>query len=100
MSAREAIGLVLIVVALVLIPVAWTTSRLLWLAAFLLLVLGGILFFSERIQRRLEKSESGASGGCNASGSRAVPTDIHNFTGWRSGGRSETMDSAEGPDGE
>lgn len=100
MSARESTGLVLIVVALVLIPVAWTTSRVLWLAAFLMFILGAILFFSERVQRRLEKSEAEASGSCSSSTSRAVPTDIHNYTGWRSGGRSETMDSAESPNGE
>jgi uncharacterized protein (DUF58 family) len=98
-NAREITGLVLIVVGLVLIPVAWTTSRLLWLIAFLTFVVGGILFFSERLRRRIERSEPEASH-CSTSPSRAVPTDIHNYTGWRSGGRSETMDAAEGPDGE
>jgi hypothetical protein len=98
MNAREIIGLALIVIALVLIPVAWTTSRLLWLIAFLTFVLGGLLFFSERVRRRIERPEPEA-GHCGTSPSRAMPTDIHNYTGWRSGGRSETMDSAEGSDG-
>ena len=101
MTARESIGLFLIVVALVLVPVAWTTSRLLWLVAFLTLMVGGVMFFSARVRRRLENAEeSEAPGRCSTTSSRPVPTDIHNYTGWRSGGRSETMDAAEGSDGE
>ena len=99
MSAREVIGLTLIIVALVLVPAAWITSRLLWLASFLALVAGVILFFSARVQRRMEKSEEGASS-CGSSGGRAMPTDIHNYTGWRSGGRSETMDSSGEAEGD
>ena len=99
MNVREMLGLATIVVALVLVPVAWTTSRMLWLVSFLLLVLGSILFVSERIARRLERLERETGGGTCASG-HAMPTDVHNFTGWRSGGRSETMDSATGTDGE
>jgi hypothetical protein len=95
MAPREITGLVLIAVALVLIPVAWTSSRMLWLVSFLLFVLGSVLFFTARVTRRLEESESGSSGNCGP-GSRAMPTDIHNYTGWRSGGRSETMDHSSG----
>jgi hypothetical protein len=99
MSLRETLGLVFIILGLVLTPVAWVTSRALWLLAFLLLAIGGCLFVTDRIYRRMTKSERdvGAGGGSHSSG-RPMPTDIHNYTGWRSGGRSETM--GEGPGGE
>jgi hypothetical protein len=96
MGAREIIGLVVIIVALILTPVAWAFSRLLWVVAFVLFVIGGVLFFSERIMRRFEASENECGGGGKVA--RAMPTDIHNYTGWRSGGRSETMDSSGTPD--
>jgi hypothetical protein len=99
MNFREAIGLLLIVGALVLVPVAWVTSRLLWLLAFLLLVTGLTLFYTERIRKREERLEKEYGGApCHGTGA-AVPTDIHNYTGWRSGGRSETSDSSSEPGG-
>ena len=75
-------------------PVAWAFSRLLWALAFLLLVAGATLFYTEHMRKKeekLEKETGGAS--CHGAGA-AMPTDIHNYTGWRSGGRSETMDSS------
>lgn len=72
-----------IIDGLVLVPVAWAFSRLLWLLAFLLLAVGAALFYTER--KREEALEKEADGGaCHGT---AVPTDIHNYTGWRSGGR-------------
>ena len=93
MTFRDILGLVLITAALVLIPVAWTFSRVLWLVAFVVFVVGGVLFFTERVHRRLSEAVKDGSTGSGSSG-RAMPTDIHNYTGWRSGGRSETMDNA------
>jgi hypothetical protein len=101
MSARETIGLGLIVIALVLTPVAWTTSRMLWILAFLTFVLGLMLFLTGRVQRRLEESSGDRCSVSDGRNSRDMPTDIHNYTGWRSGGRSETMDSSsENSDGD
>jgi len=92
MNFRETAGFVLIVVGLVLVPAAWVFSRLLWLLAFLLLVIGAALFYTARIRKREEAIErEGGGSGCHRP---AMPTDIHNYTGWRSGGRSETMDSS------
>ena len=95
-TIREGAGIALIVVALVLTPVAWAFSRLLWLVAFLLLILGGILFFTERMHRRLAVQESASGSSCSgaASASQAMPSDIHDYTGWGSGGHSDTMDSS------
>lgn len=90
MAIREIFGLVLIAIALVLIPVAWVASRVLWFVAFAMFVGGAFLVFSDRVTRRLAEAEKEGSGSAGPSG-RAMPTDIHNYTGWRSGGRSETM---------
>ena len=92
MNLREAIGLSLIIVALVLVPVAWAFSRLLWALAFFMFVAGAMLFYTERVRKREEKIEKESGGtSCHGTGT-AMPTDIHNYSGWRSGGRSETMD--------
>jgi hypothetical protein len=94
MSFREVIGIVLIIVTVAVTPVAWMHSRMLWLVSGLLLILGAVLFYTERMTGRaieLEKYETGGSGS-------AVPRDIHNYSGWRTGGRSETMDHAESSD--
>jgi membrane protein implicated in regulation of membrane protease activity len=99
MNLREAIGLLLIIMALVLVPVAWAFSRLLWALAFFLLLAGAMLFYTERVRKREEKIEKESGGAsCHGTGA-AMPTDIHNYTGWRSGGRSETMDSSSGSGG-
>ena len=98
MNFREAIGFTLVCLALVVVPAAWVFSRLLWLAAFVLFVVGAGLFYTERIRKREEAIErEGGGSGCSGP---AMPTDIHNYTGWRSGGRSETMDSTDFGDGD
>ena len=94
MNLREAIGLLLIIVALVLVPVAWAFSRLLWVLAFFLLVAGAMLFYTERVRKREERTEKESGGTSSQGTSAAMPADIHNYTGWHSGGRSGTVDSA------
>lgn len=98
MAFREIVGLVLIVVALVITPVAWVSSRTLWFVAFAMFFAGAWLFFSDRVLQRIDKSDRPASG--DQGTGNAMPTDIHNYTGWRSGGRSESMDAgSHGADG-
>jgi drug/metabolite transporter (DMT)-like permease len=92
MSFREWLGLILTVIGLVLTPVAWAFSRPLWVLAFGLMWVGLMLFFTDRVYRRLKKSSDHASGSGSTCG-HAMPTDINNYTGWRSGGRAESFDS-------
>lgn len=99
MSLRETLGLVLIILGLVLTPVAWMTSRSLWFLAFGLFAVGGSLFMTDRIYRRMVKSDRNAGTGGRGAAGQPMPTDIHNYTGWRSGGRSETMGDGPGGDG-
>ncbi|MGH8475675.1 MAG: hypothetical protein ACRER2_07880 [Methylococcales bacterium] len=97
MNVREALGFALILVALILVPIAWMFSRVLWLVAFGLLLMGSILFYSVRmIKRELDLEKE--TGGCGTPGT-PLPSDIHDYTGWGSGGRSETMDSDFGSGG-
>ncbi len=100
LNIREALGMALVVAALVLVPVAWAFSHLLWVLAFFLFVAGVMLFYTERMHRREEQIEKEA-GGSRLWG-RAMPNDIHNYTGWRSGGRSESFEgeSSGGGDGD
>lgn len=93
MATREIFGLVLIAIALVLIPVAWAASRGLWFVAFAMFVGGLALVLTDRVTRRMAEADKEGSRTADSSG-RAMPTDIHNYTGWRSGGRSETMDNS------
>jgi hypothetical protein len=99
-NLRKAIGLALVIVALVMVPTGWAYSRILWVAAFVFFVVGIFLFYTERMHKREEQIEKEAS--ARSSGGTAVPTDIHNYTGWRSGSRSESFESSEssGADGD
>lgn len=97
-NTREIIGLILVAAGLILVPVAWITSRQLWVIAGLLEMIGLMVFFTDRMIKRLEKSGQ-ESGGRNSYG-MPMPADIHNYTGWRSGGRSETMDTHSSSDGD
>ena len=89
MNIRETFGFILILIGVILMPVAWMFSRLLWIVAFTVLFFGIYLFYTERMIKREEKLEK-ESGGCAPA--TVIPTDIHNYSGWASGGRSETMD--------
>jgi uncharacterized protein (DUF58 family) len=101
MRLREVIGLLLVIVGLSLLPAAWAFSRLLWALAFMLLLAGFVLFYTERMAKKEEKLEKETGRTSSHRKGTAVPTDIHNYTGWRSGGRSETMDhSVESSDGD
>lgn len=89
---REIVGVLLIIVSLILVPVAWAFSRILWLVAFCLLLAGCWLFYTERtLKREEELAHLSNHGSCQGSGR---PNDIHDYTGWSRAGRSETMDSS------
>lgn len=75
---------------------AWATSRLLWAVCGLLFLLGAALFYT---QRMVDREIASAKEGSEAAGHYTGPKmhgDVHNYSGWRSGGRSETMDADSG----
>ena len=92
LAIREIFGLVLIAIALVLMPVSWMTSRVLWFVAFAMFVGGLALVLTDRVARRMAEADKEGSRTADFS-ARTMPTDLYNYTGWRSGGRSETMDN-------
>ena len=91
MNFREYVGLALLVVATILIPVGQLFSRSIWVGSFLLFVAGAVLFYTERMVRKEERLDKEATGG--SSSGPTMPADIHNYTGWRSGGRRDTTDN-------
>jgi hypothetical protein len=92
-SFREGTGLALVFVGLVLTPIAWMWSGPLWFLALALYMIGIALFLTDRILQRMKESDA-EGGEAEGNGPRnAVPTDIHDYTGWGRGGRSINHDS-------
>lgn len=83
MSARELLGVLLVIAGAAVVPLGWIVSHKLLILAAALLGVGGALAYTGRVMRREGASESGTGG----------PGDIHNYTGWRSGGRTEPLES-------
>lgn len=97
MNFRETTGLLFIVAGSMVLPTAWMFSRALWLVAGVLIFAGAFLFYTARVRKRHEQldRETGSGGGSGP----GIPGDVHNFSGWRTGGRSETMDGDSGGGG-
>ncbi len=92
MNFREMLGLSLTVVGLILFPVGWAFSRMLWFLGFSLVAVGLWFFYSERMATRegkLEKKDEGVP-----LYKRPMPSDVQDYTGWSKGGRSETMEDS------
>ncbi|MGE0644623.1 MAG: hypothetical protein AB7P24_13225 [Nitrospira sp.] len=86
---------------LILVPAAWAFSRALWLLAFCAFAGGIWLFYTERNIRK--DDELAQLSGHGSSHGRETPSDVHDYTGWSRGGRSETMDKLDdlgGADGD
>lgn len=98
---REVIGLPLIVLSVALTPVAWATSHILWVVCGVLFLLGGVLFYAQRIvDREMASAKEGGEAASHYTGPK-MSGDVYNYSGWRTGGRSGTMDAdSSGADGE
>lgn len=97
LSFREGIGLFLAVVGAALVPLGWIISAKILVVAGILFGVGAVLFYSQRRIKREEEIEKESSGGGGTG--HAVPKDIHNYTGWRSGGRRDDFESTSGSSG-
>ena len=97
MTVREIIGLVFLIVGIALVPLGWIVTHSILLLAGLLLVAGSWLFYTARILKRGEQlaKESTGSGNYGA----PMPSDIHNYTGWRTGGRTQPLDTSSSEGG-
>jgi hypothetical protein len=84
---REIVGVVLASLGVALIPIGWYLSRFLWVAAVVIALVGILLFMTKRVvaaEDELSRQSSAYAPPVKPS----VPGDIHNYSGWRDGGRS------------
>ncbi|MBI3188877.1 MAG: hypothetical protein HYZ31_13560 [Gammaproteobacteria bacterium] len=91
MTVREIIGLVILIVGTAIVPLGWIISHKLLLLAGLFIGVGAWLYYTERMLKREEQLSKESTGSGNHG--PAIPGDIHNYTGWRTGGRTEHFDS-------
>ncbi len=90
MRRREGLGLVLAVIGVALVPLGWMVSTGIYLLSCLLVGAGVLLFYTEQRRAREEKIERERTGGGTGTG---VPGDVHNYSGWQTGGRRQPLDS-------
>jgi hypothetical protein len=91
MEARHYIGIILIGIGTLLIPIGWMFYPIVTIIGWLAFILGLIIFMTQKVIEKMEDKEFGEGG---KSGT-AVPTDIHDYSGWGSGGRSEGWSSSQ-----
>lgn len=97
MTLREIFGLALLIVGTALIPLSWIVSHKILLLAVVLDFVGFLLFYTERIlKQEAQQAKDGVSSGSYGS---HVPGDMNNYTGWRTGGRTDTFDSGSSDGG-
>src|SRR5688500_17936252 len=96
MTTRAVVGLVIAGIGAALVPVGWYSSRLIWLGSLLLFVVGFLMFFTARVAANEADRDSRATVN-PAPVKEGGPGDIHNYSGWRDGGRS--LGGADGDGG-
>jgi hypothetical protein len=97
MTAREIIGLMILILGTAIVPLGWIISHKILLLAGLLLGVGAWLFYTERMLKREEQLSRESAGSGNYG--PPIPGDIHNYTRWRTGGRTESFDSTSTSEG-
>lgn len=100
MKFREALGLMLMMAGIALGPLGWIISPMLLIASAVLVLVGGALFLTNRMVDR--QIEAGRDTPARNTVREPVPSDIFNYSGWRSGGRTTPLDStnSDGSDGD
>ena len=94
MEARNYIGIVFVVIGTTLIPIGWMFSTIATVVGWIAFILGLIIFMTQRYIEKSEEAEYGEN-----RGGPVVPSDIHDHSGWGSGGRSEGWKSSSDNDG-
>lgn len=95
MTAREFVGLGLLILGAVVVPLGWIVSHKILLLAAVFMGIGAWLFYTARIFKRAEQlaKESTRNYG------PPMPGDVHNYTGWRTGGRTQPLDTSSSEGG-
>ncbi|MFC1772171.1 hypothetical protein ACFL3A_02315 [Pseudomonadota bacterium] len=94
MEARQYIGIVLVIIGTTLIPIGWMFSTITAVVGWVAFVLGLAIFITQRYIEKTEEAEFGSG-----RGGSGIPTDVHDHSGWGSGGRSESWKSSTDYDG-
>ncbi len=97
MTAREIIGLVFLIAGVATVPLGWIVSHNILLLTGLLFGAGAWLFYTERMLKRAAQLDKEDTSGGNSG--HPIPGDIHNYTGWHTGGRAESFDSSSSSEG-
>ena len=93
MEARNWIGIVIIFIGLILQPIGWMYYLWAQTLSFALIIIGALIFATQKfLDKQVEKDHETCSGG------QAMPGDIHDYSGWGKGGRSDSWISDQGDD--
>jgi hypothetical protein len=94
MSARNIVGLMLLLVGVVLQPVGWMYTHWATAVSFAAIVAGVLMLYVER-----RHDEGNAWAGTRRPAGRDMPGDVHGHSGQYSGGRSTAWESNHSSDG-
>ena len=95
MEHRNWIGLIFILAGIIIQPIGWMFMFWLQVLSFVLIFIGTLIFVT---QKYIEKSEEKEFGTGRSQGP-AMPGDVHDYSGWGKGGRSESYMSDSSSDG-
>ena len=94
MEPRNWIGIIIILLGVILQPVGWMFVFWVQILSFVLITIGVFIFVTQKYINYKEEKEFVS----RRSGS-GMPGDIHENSGWGSGGRSESWSSEHGGQG-
>jgi len=90
MEPRNWIGIILVIIGVIIQPVGWMYTFWLQILSFVLIFIGVFIFVT---QKYLDYSVARELSGKGGSG---MPGDIHDSSGWGSGGRSDSWEASDG----
>ncbi len=95
MEMRNWIGIIIILAGVIIQPVGWMFHFWLQILSFVLIFIGVVIFVTQKYIEKSEEREFSSGSGNR----QAMPGDIHDYSGWGEGGRSESWSSSHGSDG-
>ena len=97
MEPRNWIGLTIAFIGMVLQPIGWILYPWVRILSLVLFAVGVAIFFTQKYIEQMDAKEFGSGSDPSSSG----PGDIYNYSGWRSGGRSESgLSDSDGGSGD
>jgi len=96
MEPRNWIGLIIIFIGVAIQPIGWMFYFWVQILSFILIVIGLLIFCTQKyLDYQVEKEFS--SGSSNGQG---IPGDVHDHSGWGSGGQSSSWSSSDSGGGD